>query len=135
MQNIINSTISTSDIRKAAAEGWTPSNVLGAIRLVTERETLKLKASVDFWEYLVHKVFRDKAQIMMNAMPYGVDADISKEDWELLCCWYNVAMDRYTYTVSDYKIAEVLHIEVSPTLTKIADVIRKEWEVFGLDKI
>ena len=140
MNTVINSVVTPADIRKAASEGWTPSQVLGALRLVIEREAQRLHDIQDSLETEIYNTFKDMAHALMLSMPYGIDDEevsvsVSAEEWELLCDWYNAAMDRYTIYVSDRQIADVLHVEVSATLTKVADVIRKEWELFGLDKI
>ena len=133
MQNIINSTLTVSDIKRAAAEGWTPSNVLGAVRLITERKAQVLQNIVDSLESEVYQVFGDRADALMNSMPYGVD-DVTDEEWDPLCHWYTAASHSRNVYASDSDIAEVLHVGVSSTLSRVADVIRKEWEVFGLNK-
>ena len=136
MQTVICSDITNADICKAAAEGWTPLNVLGAIRLVTEREAQRLQDIQDSLESKISNTLKDEAHSLMLSMPYGLDdVEVSVEEWQLLGDWYNAVMDRRTIYVSDRQIAEVLHMEVSSTLTKVADVIRSEWELFGLDKI
>ena len=127
-------TVTVADIRKAAAEGWSPSNVLGAVRLITERKTKKLQEILDSLESEIYQVFGDSADALMNSMPYGVD-DVSDEEWDLLCHWYEAASHHRNVYASDRDIAEVLHIEVSPLLIKVAEVIRKEWVLFGWDKI
>ena len=136
MQTIINSAVSVADIKKAAAEGWTPSQVLGAIRLVTWQKAQKLQNIQDSLESRVFDTFKDKALDFMLSMPYGPDDDeVTAEEWQLLCDWYDSVLHRRHIYVTDQHIAEVLHIEVSTTLNKVADVIRQEWELFGLDKI
>ena len=62
MQNIINSVEINS--RAAAAEGWTPSQVLGAIRLVTGQKA--------------HKLIKSEL----------IDKDKIRDGSENMKCWY-----------------------------------------------